>query len=151
MRIRCIANTGDNLPENYLDPRVGYTKELKFPLKIGKEYAVYALYTWQGQVWYYICDDNYIYYPQENPAPLFAVVDSRVSQYWQIEIAENGLLTMAFSEWFSQPYFYDKLTDQEQAEVDFLAKVKYLLDSEFKSQELGQNMERAIGNKIVKI
>jgi len=36
---------------------------------------------------------------------------------------------MAFSEWFSQPYFDDKLTDREQAEVEIFAKVKDLMDA----------------------
>ena len=131
MKVRCLANMGSVLPEIYLDPRVGYTKELRFALTIGKEYTVYALYAWQGQVWYYICDDNYMYYPQENPAPLFEVVDSRSSKYWEVEMAKNGLLTMAFPEWFVDPYFYDKLTDQEEAEVLMFEKRKELMDAEF--------------------
>jgi hypothetical protein len=42
MKIRCIANTGASLPEHYLDPSGGYTKDLKYELTIGKEYVVYA-------------------------------------------------------------------------------------------------------------
>lgn len=59
MKIRCIANTGSYLPESYLDPRRGYTKEMEFPLTVGKDYTVYAFYIKQGLVWYYICEDNY--------------------------------------------------------------------------------------------
>jgi hypothetical protein len=33
------------------------------------------------------CDDNYSYYPMQNPAPLFEVVDSRVSKYWRFELS----------------------------------------------------------------
>ena len=92
MKIRCVANTGASLPEHYLDPSGGYTKDLKFGLTIGKEYVVYAFYERQGQVWYYIADDQYMYYPMQNPAPLFEVVDDRLSKYWRFKLWENGLL-----------------------------------------------------------
>lgn len=130
MKIRCIANTGASLPESYIDPMRGYTKELEFPLTVGKEYIVYALYTRQGKIWYYICDENYTYYPMQNPAPLFEVVDDRVSKYWRVKLSPNGLLEIAFEEWFADPYFYDKLTDQEEAEVLIFEKVKERMDAE---------------------
>lgn len=130
MQVRCIANTGNALPESYLKSDFYFTKEVEFPLTLGKEYVVYALYQSQGNVWYYICDDNYTYYPMQNPAPLFEVVDSRVSKYWRFELAPNGRLEMAFEQWFTDPYFYDKLTDQEEAEVEIFEKVKELMDAE---------------------
>ena len=130
MIIRCIANTGEHLPENYIDPARGYTKKIQLPLTVGKEYVVYAIRAWQGIVWYYICDDNYSYYPIQTPAPLFEVVDSRVSKYWQLMPYPNGVLRIAFEQWFTDPYFYDKLTDQEEAEVEIFEKVKELIDAE---------------------
>jgi hypothetical protein len=48
MKIRCIANTGNALPESYLKPEFYFTKEVEFPLTLGKEYVVYALYQSQG-------------------------------------------------------------------------------------------------------
>ncbi|NET59936.1 MAG: hypothetical protein F6K47_28445 [Symploca sp. SIO2E6] len=130
MKIRCIANTGKDLPENYLDPAVYLTKDTEFQLTVGKEYTVYSFKVWQETVWYYICDDAYLYYPQQNPAPLFEVVDSRVSQYWQVKIAATGLLRVAFVQWFADPYFYDKLTDQEETEVAIFEQMKELMDIE---------------------
>jgi len=130
MRIRCIANNGEHLPENYIDPARGYTKKVELPLTVGKEYVVYAIRAWQGVVWYYICDDNYSYYPIQTPAPLFEVVDSRVSKYWRVMPYPNGVLRIAFEQWFTDPYFYDKLTDQEEAEVEIFDQVKELMDAE---------------------
>ena len=46
-------------------------------------------------------------------------------------MAKNGLLTMAFPEWFAELYFYDKLTDREEAEVLMFEKRKELIDAEF--------------------
>jgi hypothetical protein len=130
MKIRCIANTGASLREHYLDPKRGLTKDLKYGLTIGKEYVVYAFYEWEGQIWYYIADDHNMYYPMQNPAPLFEVVDDRLSKYWRFNLRQNGLLRVAFSQWFTVPYFYDKLTDQEPAEVDLFKRIKYLMDRE---------------------
>ena len=130
MKIRCIANTGASLPEHYLDPNGGYTRDLKYGLTIGKEYVVYAFYEWEGEIWYYIADDDYMYYPMQNPAPLFEVVDDRLSKYWRFNLRQDGLLRVAFSQWFTVPYFYDKLTDQEPAEVDLFKRIKALMDLE---------------------
>ena len=130
MKVRCIANTGEFLPDNYLDPARGYTSKIELPLTVGEEYVVYAMREWQGKVWYYICDDNYSYYPIQTPAPLFEVVDNRVSKYWRLMLDVNGVLRIAFEQWFTDPNFYDKLTDREEAEVLIFEKVKELMDAE---------------------
>ncbi len=130
MKIICIGNTGELIPKIYLTPGISDNKEQKFQLTVGKEYIVYALYQWQGTSWYYICDDNYIYYPQKNPAPLFQISDNNLSSYWKIELAPNGLLTIAFEQWFSYPNFYDRLTDMEKEAVSIFQKFKKLIDAE---------------------
>jgi hypothetical protein len=135
MKIRCIANTGAALPKPYLDPDVFLTQETEFQLLIGKEYIVYAFYEWQGTIWYYICDERYTYYPIHNPAPLFEVVDNRLSKSWRFKLHPNGLLEMAFEQWLSDPYFYDKLTDQKEEEVLIFEQVKELMDVEALSPE----------------
>ncbi len=126
MKVKCVANTGELLPETYLKP----DNTAAFALTIGKEYVVYAMREWQGKFWYYICDDNYTYYPMQNPAPLFEIVDNRVSKYWRLMVYPNGVLRIAFEEWFDDPKFYDKLTDQEESEVLIFEKVKELMDAE---------------------
>lgn len=130
MKIRCIANTGLSLPENYLDSRRGYKEEMEFPLTVGQDYPVYAFSVKEGQVWYYICEDNYMYYPMRSPAPLFEVIDNRMSVYWRLKINPNGLLEVAFDQWFLDPYFYDKLTDQKEEEVSIFEQIKELIDTE---------------------
>ncbi|MEG5140729.1 MULTISPECIES: hypothetical protein [unclassified Microcoleus] len=97
---------------------------------IGKEYVVYAIQAWKETIWYYICDDNYSYYPMQNPAPLFEVVDDRVSKYGRFKLWPDGCLMIAFEQWFTDPYFYDKLTDIEEAEVEIFDKIKELMDAE---------------------
>uniref|UniRef100_UPI001CC8F2F0 hypothetical protein n=1 Tax=Oscillatoria salina TaxID=331517 RepID=UPI001CC8F2F0 len=111
-------------------PVRGYTKELEFDLTLEREYVVYAINSTRGQTWYYLCDDRYTYYPIPNPAPLFEIVDNRLSQYWRVKLEENGLLEIAFAEWLTDSYFYDKLTDQEEKEVLIFERVKELIDAE---------------------
>ncbi|MEG4575187.1 hypothetical protein QUA56_21235 [Microcoleus sp. N3A4] len=130
MKIRCIANKGAYLPENYLNPPLDITKETEFKLIVGKEYIVYAISEWQGNLSYYICDERYTYYPIHNPAPLFEIVDAKYSRYWQVQLASNGLLEIAFEHWFSIPYFYEKLTDSEAEAVLIFDKIKELMDAE---------------------
>ncbi|MEO6860969.1 MAG: hypothetical protein ABI180_05445 [Microcoleus sp.] len=130
MKIRCIANKGADLPENYLTPPLDITKETEFKLIVGKEYTVYAISEWQGNLGYYICDERYTYYPIENPAPLFEIIDGKYSRYWQVQLATNGLLEIAFDHWFSIPYFYDKLTDGEADAILIFEKIRELMDAE---------------------
>ncbi|MCC3587446.1 hypothetical protein [Microcoleus sp. PH2017_30_WIL_O_A] len=130
MKIRCIANKGTDLPENYLNPPLDISKETEFKLIVGKEYIVYAISEWQGNLSYYICDERYTYYPIHNPAPLFEIVDARYSRYWQVQLATNGLLEIAFEHWFSIPNFYDQLTDGETETVLIFEKIKELMDAE---------------------
>lgn len=130
MKIRCIANQGAYLPETYLNPPLDITKETEFKLIVGKEYIVYAISEWQGNLSYYICDERYTYYPIHNPAPLFEIVDARYSRYWQVQLATNGLLEIAFEHWFSIHDFYEKLTDGEEATVLIFEKMKELMDAE---------------------
>ena len=96
MKIICLRNTGDVIPEKYLNPALYLTKETEFKLIINKVYTVYALESQQGEIWYYICDERYTYFPIHNPAPLFKVIDLHPSRYWRMELAENDLLTLAF-------------------------------------------------------
>lgn len=133
MKIACVANTGDALPESYLDPRAGYRDDMEFPLTIGKEYVVYGLAIRDNQVWYYISDDDDLYYPVHRPAPLFDVVDNTLSKYWKYGYTPDHLDHLAlftFHEWLSDPYFYDRLTDGNESEVSIFRRMKSLMDSE---------------------
>jgi len=130
MKIRCIANKGTELPEIYLNPPLDITKETEFKLIIGKEYIVYAISEWQGNLSYCICDERFTYYPIHNPAPLFEIVDARYSRYWQVQLATNGLLEIAFEHWFDLPDFYDKLTDGAEEAILIFDKIKELMDAE---------------------
>jgi hypothetical protein len=61
MKIRGLANKEAYLPENYLNPPLDITTETEFKLIVWKEYIVYAISEWQGNLSYYICNERYTY------------------------------------------------------------------------------------------
>ncbi len=139
MRVRCIANSGKTLPQNYIDSTAGYSSNRIFEeITLGKEYTVYVFTSWKGETWYYIDDDAGRYYPSTYPAPLFEVSDSRLSAYWRIRVEQTetragiatSIVELAFEEWFADPYFFDKLTDQNEAEVKMFRQIKARMEAE---------------------
>lgn len=137
MKVLCIANRGKALPAQYLDPRIPRGPESEFSVTISKTYLVYALRFFSNQVWYYIDDDHHLWYPAGRPAPLFQVVDSQLSKYWGLRVSESDRGTdvlIAFEEWVSDPWFYDRLTDREAREVEKFKERKRQMDEEFPEQ-----------------
>jgi hypothetical protein len=61
---------------------------------------------------------------------IIEVVDNKLSKYWIFNLDPNGLLTLAFPEWFDDPYFYDKLTDMEEESIVIFQEIKTLIDVE---------------------
>jgi hypothetical protein len=134
MKVLCIANRGDALPTQYFDPRIPRGPRSEFVVTPGQTYVVYALRFLSNQVWYYIDDDDHEWYPIRKPAPLFRVVDARLSKYWGIRVAESdhgSNVLLAFEEWLSVPGFYDRLTDREDPEVATFKERKRQMDEEF--------------------
>src|SRR5579871_5531772 len=93
MKVICIARRGETLPEEYLDSRLPRTRETDFHLTVGKEYVVYAIGVSAEQVWYYVVDDDNLWFPIRKPAPLFKVVDDRVSHHWRVKLTPGNLTT----------------------------------------------------------
>lgn len=133
MRIRCISDVGRSVPAEYLDPRANLGPATQFPLTVGKKYTVYALGFRAGGVWYYLCDDHNLPWPIPYPAPLFDVVDGRVSQLWQYAFTPDNkdhVAILAPVEWSRDAYFYDRLTDGAEREVALFRDVRRTMDGE---------------------
>lgn len=141
MKVRCIANTGKDLPENYLEMKwQTLTRETEFnDLTVGKEYVVYAMEIKDdGQIRYAIVSDVHILMPLFYAAPLFEVVDGRPSEYWRFALNpdEHIVGTFAFEEWVSDPDFYWNLVEGERKEVSIFRKMKRLMDEPYRALEL---------------
>jgi hypothetical protein len=134
MKLLCIANRGEVLPQQYLDARIPRGPKTEFFITVGKEYVVYGVEFALNQIWFYIDDDQHHWYPIRKPAPLFQLIDSRLSKYWRIGISEGkhgSVCWLFFDEFISDPYFYDRLTDRAAAEVEIFRERKRQMDAEF--------------------
>jgi hypothetical protein len=134
MKVVCVSNSGKSLPGNYLDARRGYDGAKEFQITVGREYVVYALALRKNeQVWYYISDDDQLYYPFNYPAPLFQVIDCTLSQYWRYAFTPEHLdhvALFAFEEWVRDEYYYDRLTDNVEHDASKFREMKHLMDLE---------------------
>ncbi len=108
-----------------------------FALVTGKTYVVYALTIVRNYAWYYICDENFTYYPIWKPSPLFKIVDPRLSRHWVFEYTPAGRcesmsgIIVAYPEWASDPWYYDRLSDNCEREVKIFERYRQLIDNEY--------------------
>lgn len=136
MKVRCIGNRGSDLPSDLIIPATGLKLETEFSLIVGKTYVVYAFTINHDYLWYYILDETFSYFPFWNPAPLFEIVDHRVSAYWEINYSREGRceshsnIIVAYPEWSRDPFYYDRLTDGYQKEVEIFQRYRRLIDDE---------------------
>lgn len=145
MKVKCISNTGKDLPEKALDrePYGTLKKDKNFTgITIGRTYIVYGFAIRVDLAWYYICDDgykkgDYMPFPLWYPSPFFEIVDRRLSKYWEFDSRPgerceslSGVI-VAFPEWANDPFYYDRLTDGFQPEVALFRKYKKLIDEEY--------------------
>lgn len=133
MRVKCIMNSAERLSDELIQPTLGLNRDHIFSLKIGKEYVVYGMTYFLGCLWYYICDEDYTYYPIWNPSPLFNITDNRLSCHWEIAMHIRGdemVPVISFREWVANPLFYDKLTDGDDESVQLFRQYKKLMDEE---------------------
>lgn len=136
MRVVCTNNRGDNLPKHLWNEAMGLSKSTHFHITIGSEYVVYAITLFLGDIWYYICDDSYKYFPVWHPACLFRVVDPRLSATWQyvydpVTDSSDEAMLLGFREWATDHGFYERLTEGDPDAVGVFRRYKTILDSEF--------------------
>ena len=136
MKVKCIFNKGSSLPKDLLGNYSGFKENTVFPLVLEKEYLVYGIIMHRGYVWYYLCDEDYTYYPIWNPSPLFDVVDNKISKYWVYSFrrGESHLSTsveFVYPEWANDPFYYDSLTNGDDEQVNIFKYYKELMDLEF--------------------
>ncbi len=144
MIVKCISKFGKDLPTDSLRPKSGFGYEHEYSLVINKYYIVYAMEIVSGYIWYYLCDENYTYYPFWNPSPLFEVADGQLSRYWIYSFTKgkNNFDTRTiwtYPEWAENEYYQDLLTDGEEKEVKIFEKYKYLMDLEFPNPSIQEH------------
>jgi len=131
MRVRCVSSKGEALAASYLGGVRGLARDDEYPLEVGKEYAVYALATDGCGVWYFVMDEDDLWYPQRYAAPLFELSDGRVSRHWHLSLSDTaGASILAPECWAAEPTFYDNLTDGKEPALSAFAQARAAMDAE---------------------
>jgi len=135
MKVRCLSRSPKALPKEIRLERI-WGKDVtdrSFPLIVGKEYVVHGVTITLGHVWYYICDEKFVYYPVWNPSSLFEISDSSLPDFWRIGVhnsrgREDVDFILSFPEWVGDPFFYYKLTERSEAEVKIFNHYRALIE-----------------------
>lgn len=142
MIVICRSNDPISIPEAYRSEYQGSSEAGQLPLLEEKAYVVYAVTFNSAKVKYLICDEVYekslgLYYPRFWPAPLFSIEDSSLSGYWRLaftpEHSDHDAI-LAYPEWISDPYYYDRLTEGSDNEVSQFRRYMHCMDSEARSE-----------------
>ena len=90
MKVRCVSRAAKDLPKGIPPEKIwGNVADVRsrlFPLIVGKEYVVYGMTINLGYLWYYVCDENFTYYPVWKPAVLFQISDGTLPPCWRVRI-----------------------------------------------------------------
>lgn len=140
MKVKCVYNKFMDVPESIFSSSEFNSeagRRAEFSLRIGREYTVYGATIRDNCIWYYLCREHFTYYPRWYPSPFFDVIDSRISRHWvysykKLDNYGEAYPILTFSEWANDhPDFYDRLTDEEEEEVEIFSTYKELMDLEF--------------------
>lgn len=135
MLAKCISTKKADLPAELLPPGRVLFEEGDFPLILEKTYVVYALTVHIGHLWFYVMDEHCTDFPVWNPSHLFELTSPAVSKYWILgfispsDRSDPGPI-IAFSEWASDPSYYDRLTDGDAGALAVFRKYRALIDQE---------------------
>jgi hypothetical protein len=136
----CVANRLNDLNAAPADLEVlkySLGTWARFPLTLGKEYLVYGVSFRDSIPWYYVCDDNFIYYPALWSSLLFKLVDGTPSRFWRFNpgiCSNDGLIVyprLVLPNWAISDDYYDRLTDGDEITVAEFRRFKQLMDVEF--------------------
>jgi hypothetical protein len=133
MRVKCVGTTAMHLPEEYLRPPFGSGRGREFRLTLGREYDVSAFAFDAQGAWYFVVDDDELWYPRRLPAPLFEVTDGRLPATWRFSFTPSNsdhLALIAPKPWTDDEYFYDRLTDREARAVEEFTRFRGAIDPE---------------------
>lgn len=133
MTVTCKLNSGEMLPSRWRDPGTDIGLSTVFPLTVGRNYTVYALALRGDQIWFFLHDDNALYYPMSYPSDLFEISDNRVPSTWHFRETPRSLdhtAIFAIREWVTDDFFYDRLTDGNVEEVRIFRTAKQIIDAE---------------------
>jgi len=128
MLIKCLSNTGNEILQSNLNELNWPRRETVFDITPGKVYFVDCITMWRDNVWYYIIDDNELYYPTWYPAELFEIIDFTMPFFWifGLETAYKDRIypIISFPEWANDLNFYEKLIGGDEEAIRIFNRYK---------------------------
>lgn len=138
MKVICKINNLNDIYNSRLYERL--RKYILMPdgevsLEIGKEYTVYGVVFWDNSPWYYLCSEEDDEYPTPYAADFFHVTDKRLSKYWTLSTTDQGLgeilSSLVINDWANDPYFYERLIENDVDIMELFDKYRQLMDKEY--------------------
>lgn len=138
MKVMCVNNSGNALPENIYS----FSKNAEFQITIGKEYTVYGIETFKRFPWYLVCEDHYdslIHkYPKFIYSGCFKITDRRLSKFWRVGESQDiyslneRTIAFGFEEMLNNNEFYPRLIEGGfEKEENIFITIKQAMDNEF--------------------
>ncbi|MFX1412134.1 MAG: hypothetical protein ACFFA6_17475 [Promethearchaeota archaeon] len=127
MRVKCIGLLPNEQQAKQLGPYYFPGEQAFHGLIVGTEYIVFGLEILGGMPWIQLSleDENYLF---SAPLCLFAIVDGRVSRYWEARVKNGNLLLWPTS--FYREYYHDQLFEGFQDVVEDFERVRALIETE---------------------
>ncbi|HEY8954840.1 hypothetical protein [Chitinophaga sp.] len=139
MKIKCL--TENIKADHHNEKLIEWAKNTELEITEGNIYVVLAISKYFDVYFYYILGDESTTYPLAFPAELFEIIDSRVSQCWDLELRNIESLSklnirnnevISFKEWSNEnDFFYEKLLDKNAKEVSIFESYKNKMLQEF--------------------
>ena len=103
-------------------------------------YIVYSISYHYDYPFYMICSDYYdevcLNYPHILPCCLFKIINNRFSEHWiekeydKSQYNDENSKRIGFKEYVNDEFFYGKLADGHEKEINVFQKYKTLIDLE---------------------
>lgn len=130
MKVKCIFKEIDDFSDPDILKKLNDKKIYGINLDKNREYNVYGIKLFEGNLYYFIFSDENYCFPDAYLADFFEIIDYRMSHYFKIYY-NNGEFEVNSKEWIEDQSFYEKILDDYPDEIKKYREYKKLIDSEF--------------------
>ena len=138
MKVKCIKDRANN---SY-DPIFDWARTMEqVDISKGGIYTVLAITKDDNKYFYYLLGDESNEYPLPFPSQMFEIIDSRVSKYWEYELATISTIeklninedeVISFPEWsLRKGFFYGEVIEEDPIALSIFFKYRDLMLVEY--------------------
>ncbi|WGL59043.1 hypothetical protein QEJ31_10985 [Pigmentibacter sp. JX0631] len=128
MKVRCKYNTIDDIVDQNIRNKLLRYKVDGINLEKNKEYNVYGLKVFEGQMYFLIFPYYDLFIPYTYLTYFFEVIDPRMSKYFRFYSSFDSH-EINSKEWIKDEFYYEKILDDYYEEI--YREYKKLIDTEF--------------------